>query len=288
MNKKKWFQTAWTVIYVSALSASILGCAENEAINQPSPSAAAQVPATPTVAEPANAEDILMRMAEFLANTQKLKVNMDSRYDVMQASGQKIEFEENRKVTISRPNGLRVELEESDGQKHLILYDGKDITVFSPTHGVYAQTTKPGGLDEAVMYFLRDLHMRLPLAAMILSRFPEEVKNRTQALDYVEKTSIYGKPAHHLAGRTETVDYQVWIAEGEQPLPLRVVLTYRLEDGQPQFRARFTDWNLSPQIQGSQFTFLPPEGVHKIAFLAQLPNVAPEGVATPAQKGDPK
>jgi len=130
--------------------------------------------------------------------------------------------------------------------------------------------------------------MRLPLAVMVLSRFPQEVESRLQALDYVERTTIYGKPVHHLVGGTETVDFQVWVEEGDQPLPLRIVLTYKLEEGQPQFRAQFNDWNLAPQIAENEFTFSPPQGARKIAFLAQLPNVAPEGIATPAQTGEQK
>jgi len=288
MNKKKWFKTTCTAIGVSALSAFIVGCAEQEAISKQSSAVAKSVPVAQTAVEPANAQAILKRMAEFIANTPNLTVTMSSRYDVLQESGLKVEFAENRDVSISRPNGLRVELEESDGQKHLIVYDGKDITVFSPNENVYAQANKPGGLDEAVMYFLRDLHMRLPLAAMVLSRFPQEVESRLQALDYVERTTMNGKPVHHLVGGTETVDFQVWVEEGDQPLPLRVVLTYKLEEGQPQFRAQFSDWNLTPQFAANAFTFSPPEGTHKIAFLAQLPNVAPEGIATPAQSGEQK
>jgi Predicted periplasmic protein (DUF2092) len=42
------------------------------------------------------------------------------------------------------------------------------------------------------------------------------------------------------------VDFQLWIADGDQPLPLRAVLTYRREAGQPQFRAQFSDWNFEP------------------------------------------
>jgi hypothetical protein len=227
-------------------------------------------------------------MAEFLAKSPRFSVNLRTSYDAVQASGQKIEFGETRKFTVSRPNGLRVESEHSDGEKHLVLYDGKDITVFTPSQNVYAQASKPGGIDAAIMYFLKDLHMRLPLAMLLTSRFPAELERRTQALDYVERTEIQGTPAHHLAGQTETVDYQVWIAEGAQPLPLRVVLTYKNAEGQPQFRAQFADWNFSPEIQDAQFAFTPPEGAQKIAFLAQLPKIALQGTTTPEPTGGQK
>jgi len=284
--------TTWCQGVPAALGAWILvvlsGCAGGEAATRP------ESPATPgsasqAAAEPqADAEAILMGMAKFLSQAQRFSVNVQGNYDVVQGSGQKIEFGEMRTITVSRPNGLRVEAEHSDGEQHLVLYDGKDITVFSPSQNVYAQVSKPGGIDGAVQYFLKDLHMRLPLAALLLSRFPEEIQRRTRSLDYVERTETEGRPTHHLAGRTETVDYQVWIAEGAQPLPLRAVLTYKNAEGQPQFRAQFYDWNFSPEVQDSQFAFTPPEGARKISFLAQVPQIELQGATTPKQSGGQK
>jgi hypothetical protein len=284
MKINQWWQAAYIMLCASVLSAATVGCSENGTITRAPP--AAQI--TNPQAEPAKAEDILKRMAEFLAKTPQFSVNLSDNFDVVQESGQKIEFGESRKITVSRPNGLRVDLEEGNGEKHTVFYDGKDITVFSPSQNVYAQTGKPGGIDEAVMYFLKVLHMRLPLAALLLSRFPAEIESRTQALDYVEKTVIDGIPTHHLAGRTETVDYQVWITEGAQPLPLRIVLTYKNAEGMPEFRAQFSDWNLAPKVQGSQFTFTPPEGARKIAFQAQLSSIAAAGTESPEQTGGRK
>lgn len=240
------------------------------------------------VKEQATAKDTLTRMAEFLAKAQKYSVNIKSSYEVLQESGQKIEFGENRKVIVNRPNGLHIEAEHSDGERHLVLYDGRQITVFTPAESVYAQATKIGGIDEAVMYFLRDLGMRLPLALLLTTRLPEELDRRTQTLDYVEETVIDGKPVHHLAGRTETVDYQVWITEGAKPLPLQIVLTYKNIEGQPDYRAKFSDWNLDPKVKNTLFTFTPPKEARKIAFVAQLPKTVLQESASPAETGEQK
>jgi len=286
MNKCNWSLKRSVLCAIAPLI--MVGCAQEQAAIRPQPPAAV-TSATMAVAETErDAKTILMSMAEFLAKTPRFSVNLTDSYEVLQESGQKIEFSETRKITVNRPNGLRVEVEHSDGEKHFVLYDGKEITTFSPTQNVYAQVSKPGGIDEAVTYFLKDLHMRLPLAALLLSRFPAELESRTQALDYVEKDVIYGTPVHHLAGRTETVDYQVWIPAGTQPLPLRVVLTYKNAEGQPSFRAQFSDWNLTPEIQENQFAFTPSEKARKIAFLAQLPQIAFEGATKPEPSGEKK
>lgn len=264
--------------------AALIGCTENRPMTATDSISALAAVSQPAV-EPAQAKELLMNMAEYLAKSPSFSVNVGSSYDVLQESGQMIEFSEARQVFVRRPDELRVEVAHSDGERHQLFYDGEAITTFSPSHDVYAQVAKPGGIDEAVMYFLRDLGMRLPLAMLLVSRLPEELERRTQTLDYVEKTVVDGSPAHHLAGRTETVDYQVWIAEGDQPLPLRIVLSYKNAEGHPAFRAQFSDWNLSPNIQTSAFKFTPPEGVRKIAFAAELANIALEGAIPTEQTG---
>jgi hypothetical protein len=240
----------------------------------------AQTSATVT---PGEAKTILMRMAESIAKAQSVSVDVRDSYDVYQESGQKIEFSELRKITLVRPDRFRIEVEESDGDKSMVLFDGKEITISSPNQNVYARTSKPGSIDDAIVYFVRDLGMKLPLSVLMQTTAPKELDQRTQRLDYVEKTSIFGAPAHHLAGRTESVDYQLWIEDGDRPLPLRLVLTYRNEKGQPQFRAQFSNWNLAPEAPSSLFEFVPPPGVHQIAFLAQLPRVAAPHTAKPVK-----
>jgi hypothetical protein len=93
-----------------------------------------------------------------------------------------------------------------------------------------------------------------------LQSIKEELEKRITEIDYVELTNIAGKPADHLAVRTADTDFQIWLAQGEQPLPLRVVITYKKEVGQPQFRANLSDWNLAPKIDEAALAFSPPQG----------------------------
>jgi hypothetical protein len=66
------------------------------------------------------------------------------------------------------------------------------------------------------------------------------------------------------------------------------VLTYKNAEGDPQFRAQFSDWNLAPEIREAQFAFTPPQGARKIAFAAQVTQVAFEGTTKPEQTGAKK
>ena len=236
---------------------------------------AAKVPADkPSSGEKqANARAILTHMAEFLSKAPRMSVTVHAAYDVVQRNGDKVEWNEIRKVTLRRPDQLRIDAERSDGAHSLILFDGKNITTFDESHQVYAQAPQPGGVDETVIHFVQDMGMRLPLAALLLSRLPEELRTRVHTVSYIEKTTTLGVPADHLVGRTNTVDFQLWIAQGDKPLPVRAVLTYRNAPGQPQFRAGFEDWDLSTNPPESLFTFTPPAQSHRIPFGSALPHI---------------
>ena len=111
-----------------------------------------------------------------------------------------------------------------------------------------------------------DLDMRLPLAELLNSQLDQRLPAQVRVADYVEPSSIAGVPCDHLALRGDQADLQVWVAQGQQPLPRRVVITYKHADGRPQFWAQFSDWNLSPEIPDALFAFTPPTGAAKIAF----------------------
>lgn len=232
-----------------------------------------------------DARALLFGMADFLAKTPRMTVTIRGAYDAVQASGQKIEWNEIRSVTLSRPDRLRVEGERSNGARTLVVFDGKEISTFDESGRVYAQAPQPGGIDEGLVYFVRDLGMRMPLAVLFLGRASAELEQRVRAVSYVEKTGILGAPAHHIAGRTDSVDFQLWIADGDRPLPQRIVLSYRSAPGQPQFWATFSNWNLAAQPAESLFSFAPPAGATRIPFataLSQLPVGAKAGAAAKA------
>jgi len=242
---------------------------------------------TESPSEP-EAMPILKKMSEYLAQAGRFSVVVRQGFDVAQESGQKIEFGEVRKLTLSRPDHLRIEFEKSNGEKGLVIFDGKEITVYQANENIYASTAKPGTLDEAIKYAVGNLKIRFPLAIMLLSTFPSELESRVVSADYVEKTTITDVPCDHLAGRTaQGVDFQVWVAQGDQPVPRRIVITYMGETGQPQFWADLSDWNFAPDVSDALFAFTPPNGAERIQFLAEVRNVATKA-ASKNKKGGQK
>jgi hypothetical protein len=192
---------------------------------------------------------VLKNMSEYLAHVDRFSVTIRDGYDTVQESGQEIEFSELRIVTVGHPDRLCIEVERSDGQKDLVIFDGMDMTIFTANHSIYATTSRQGTLNQAIKYALDDLKIRMPLALMFLSTLPGELDNLGVSADYVEKTTITDVACDHLAVRTAGgVDFQVWVAQGGEPLPRRIVITYKDQNGQPQFCADLFNWNLAPDV----------------------------------------
>ncbi len=221
------------------------------------------VPAAET--KPPEPMESLMAMAEKVAGADRISVTLYMGYDVLQDSGQKIAFREQRRILLNRPGQLRTEALQSDGDSVLMVFDGKTMSLFKPGENVYANIEFVGELDSLVRFAINDLGIRVPLAWMLLSTLPQDLKKLTKELVYVERDVLDDPATHHIAGRTDIVDYQFWI--GPDHLPKRIFLTYRNEPGEPQFWAEFADWNLKPKLAESIFTFTPPVGAEQIPFV---------------------
>ena len=74
---------------------------------------------------------------------------------------------------------------------------------------------------------------------------------------------IDGKECDHLAFRAKDTDWQIWIAQGEEPYPCRYVITSKGVDQAPQFTLDVRDWKAGG-APARRFTFTPPAGATKM------------------------
>ena len=219
--------------------------------------------AVPEIEE--EAKQILTRWAEALAKAQRFSVIVDTGWDSVQPSGQKVEFGSTNTVTVSRPDHLRVAFDHRNGTHRGFRFDGKTIAVFDQGDKVYATVEKPGTSDIAVDYFIDEMQMPLPLSDIFSNTLPE-LAETVVSLNYVEEATLAGVRCDHLAGTRRNVDFQLWISQGDKPLLQRLIFTYKEAEGDPQRWAQFSNWNFSPEISDSFFAFTPPEGFEKIPF----------------------
>src|SRR5262245_10219412 len=224
-------------------------------------------------------------MAGALSKATRLQATVDASWDVAQPTGEKIEFGETRVMTVRRPDRLRAEATRRDGTRRVFLFDGTQLAVFDPDLKVYATESKPGTLDAALDHLTQDLHMRMPLRELFASDLAKTLAPFRRTARWVGAETVGGVATDHVLLKGDDADLQVWIPTQGDPLPRRIVITYREEEGQPQFRANLTDWNLSPDVPDELFVFAADKDAEKIPFAA--PGTAPPSAATgPKTEGE--
>src|SRR5262245_25898105 len=209
----------------------------------------------------------IKRTSDFLSSQKQFSLTVDIGFDTVQDWGQKIEYGETRRVTVRRPDRFRVDTTDRDGSVSVLVFDGKELAYFDSADNAYATVAKPGSINDAAAYFANDLGMRLPMGAILSGQLPQIVANWAQTVRYVDQSSIMGVACDHLAFQGNWEDVQMWIARGDKPLLQRMVITYKRADGKPQFWAQVREWNLSPEVTDALFTFTPPAGAVKVAFV---------------------
>jgi len=230
-------------------------------------------------ANTAAATALLEESANFLTAQQKFAFEARTGFDVVQKNGQSLTFFEGRKALVRRPDRLRVEADEADGDERIFRFDGKQISVDLPVDNAYVAIEKPGTLDEMIAYFVEDLGLANPLDDFYMTSFFSGAKDEILTGFYVDEVTLGSRQCHHLAFRLNDVDLQVWVEDGDRPLPCSLVITYKHEPGHPQFWAQFVDWDLSPRAGDEKFEFSPAKGAERLSIQSVVKEIREDSEA---------
>jgi len=212
------------------------------------------------------ADQCLQAMSSFLAGLKTYSFQVEEFFDEVQDDGQKLQFSNQRHMSVSRPDKVFGE-DEGDTASSLFYYDGKTATVFDRRQKTYATEKVPGTIDA----MLDDLHERFDthqtLADFLFADPYKVFTEHVQSGAYVGLDHVGTVKCHHLAFRQRTLDWQIWIDAGEQPLPRKLVITFKRQIDEPQYTALIHRWDVNPKLSDDLFQFQPPEGVRKVDFL---------------------
>jgi hypothetical protein len=212
------------------------------------------------------AQRLLKASTDFLARQQQFSAETRNTLEVVLKSGQKIEFNHQARMSAQRPNKLRVE-RRGDLVDQLFVYDGRTLTLHNPQSKAYAQVAAPDTLEAMLEFARTQLDIVAPAGDLLDKNAYDVLMDGVTDGLVVGKAVIEGVRCDHLAFRAPQVDLQMWIQEGAQPLPRRMVITTRDLVNAPQFAVTVTKWNLKPTFNAQTFSFTPPAGATKVDVL---------------------
>jgi hypothetical protein len=247
--------TQWVSLSVLGLLATGEGGA---APAQPPASEKSEPPAEAPPAVDPEAVAALERMGAFLREQKSLEIKGETLTDEVLESGQKVQFGAAVDIKVRKPDRLRVEV-DSDRKSRQFIFDGTTFTIFGPRAGYFAQVPARGTIRELVEEVGHRYGIDLPLADLFYWGTDKSGVSDIRSAIYLGPSTIAGAKCDQYAFRQSDVDWQIWIQQGAQPLPRRLIITSVTERAQPQHEA-FMNWTLNPTFADQLFTFVPPSG----------------------------
>lgn len=214
--------------------------------------------------EQALAFDALNRMGSYLRSLDGFKVQAVTSTDEVLTSGQKIQFDRSVELQAKKPAGLRVDVKTPYGNRSFY-FDGKDFTLHTPANKFYATITVSGTNAEFIDAVQSETGANLPLVDLFRWEADGNAGGEIESAIVVGYGNVNGVQCEHYAFRQKEVDWQICIQKGETPLPLKLVITSKLEEEQPQ-HVSVMKWDTSSVPDGKAFTYAPQEGDTKITF----------------------
>jgi len=212
--------------------------------------------------------DILTRMTEFISQASSYTLVADTEHEYLERDGQRIEFGSHIIAAIQRPSRAHVRFDNRDGDNATIILDGETVSIFS-TRGnayVYDTTRQPGDIDASFEFLAEQLATPDQLHHFFALDLTAAMKSMVESGYYIGQAKIAGVWCDNLALRNNDEYVQLWIEKGSTPVPRRIVVTYRNVEGQPQFRAQFSEWEFSPDLSTTVFSFSPPAHAQRVEF----------------------
>lgn len=206
----------------------------------------------------------LDRMGAALAKKMEVNVHTDITAEDVLMSGQKVQYGGTIDIVARRPNQLRLHLKMGPSER-VLYFDGKTLTMSAPSLGFYASSAAPGTIKDMLEMAHDRFDLEIPLADLFMWSANPELAAKVTSAFAAGKEEIGGFSCEHYALRQEGVDWQIWIREGENALPCKLVITMTGDPAMPQFSGVYR-WSDDPPPGPEAYAFIPPEGSSPITF----------------------
>ena len=210
-----------------------------------------------------NAKALLKAMSDYLAAQKAISLSYDSVFEVVSKEKQKFQIATSGTILLNRPDKVRTTRKSGFADTEMV-YDGKTLSFLGKGQNAYVQAEVPGTVDTLIDQLRDKFHRQLPGADLLQSGVYDALMTDVTDVKDLGSGVIGGVECNHLAFRAKETDWQIWIAQGQNPYPCRYVITSTGVDQAPQFTLTIRDWKAGAVASAGDFAFSAPAGAKRI------------------------
>lgn len=209
------------------------------------------------------AKKLLKAMSDYLAAQTALSFAYDANLQVVTNSDQKLGLASSGNVTLSRPDKVRTTRSGGFVDTEAV-FDGKTLTLLGKDVNKYTQVETPGTVDHLIDELKDKFGLPLPAADLLMTNAYDELMKGVYDSKDLGSGVINGTECDSLAFRKDDVDFQIWVAQGAQPYPCRLVISSTQVKGGPEYSVQIRDWKSGSDVKLGDFTFNNTTGAEKL------------------------
>jgi hypothetical protein len=216
----------------------------------------------------------LKKMSAFLAGVKDFAIVADEAFDTVDDEGVKLQTNRRRRIWVSRPDRLRSG--NTGGTSDMLFVFRKGgFLLLDKKDNSYVAEKGPDTIDGLLDEMAKKYDHLPPLSDFVRADPGKGLLADVREARYVGPSKIGDHKCHHLAFREKALDFQLWVEDGDKPLPRKLVITYKRQAGQPQYTAVLHHWELGAKNDPKLFDVTPPEGAKKVEIAPVEPEKKP-------------
>jgi hypothetical protein len=250
------------VVLLCLAGGSCRGAEEPAPLELPPPLVEPELAPGTRLVEP-RVDELVRQMSERLATLTAFALEAEEVYDEVPEHSPRRQLSNLRHVALRRPNRLVGDV-AGDALNRSFWYDGQTFSALDKEQHVWASGAVPPTIDAALDWVFEQTGTVIPLGDFLYADSYPRLMNSVQRGIYLGIHDAAGVPCHHLSFEQATIDWQLWIDAGPEPLPRKLTIAYKTEDEVPQYTVTIRRWNIEAKLPDSLFGFVPPEGATRI------------------------
>ncbi len=228
----------------------------------------------------ARADKLLKAMGDYLKSSEQFSFHVAITFDEVMPSRQKIQYAASSDVAVHRPDKVYAERRGDLGGKRF-WYDGKIMTLMDTKLGVYATEAVPADIDSTMDHLMEKYGFSPPLVDLVYQDPYQILIENAKVGFYAGLHNVRGIRCHHLAFVQRDIDWQIWIEDGKQLVPRKIVITYKNIPEAPQFSAVLSEWDLDAHLPDTLFNIdlADTKNLKKIKFMTITDTILDKSVS---------
>jgi hypothetical protein len=178
-------------------------------------------------------------------------------------------------ISVDRPGKIRVEFQSAHHDLVLFNDEGKAF-LFAPKENLYANVDAASTIEQT-LDILDKRDITLPIAPFLRHDPYAALVDGVKTAAVIGSAEIADKSYTHLAFTEADADWQLWVENGDHPLPKRMQIVYKTLPDQPRITVEFQEWDLTEHFAPDTFTFRKPDDAKQIEFKQIKPAVGVGG-----------